>query len=183
MATIGKSPGWRTLSPKPFRRFLEFDPRLVLPDVDGLLGGLYDLHMVDEACIAVARCHLCVRESDHRRLLGMVFSRGASQPTHLCGGGGHRVGSGNDNFLAKPHLQYSINKVASLRLSETQIEVTQPTKVAGTLRRAVRSSAFTAILGERHMECAYYFDFCRLPPMSYGKETTMQRYECSRCAD
>ncbi len=36
------------------------------------------------------------------------------------------------------------------------------TKVAGTLRRAVRSSAFIAILGVRHMECAYYFDFCRL---------------------
>ncbi len=35
-------------------------------------------------------------------------------------------------------------------------------KVAGTLRRAVRLSAFTAILGVRHMECAYYFDFCRL---------------------
>ena len=40
--------------------------------------------------------------------------------------------------------------------------LTQPTKVAGTLRRAVRSSAFTAILGGRHMGCAYYFDFCRL---------------------
>ena len=39
---------------------------------------------------------------------------------------------------------------------------TQPTKVAGTLRRAVRSSAFSGILGGRHMECAYYFDFCRL---------------------
>ena len=38
----------------------------------------------------------------------------------------------------------------------------QPTKVAGTLRRAVRVSAFTAILGGRHMECAYYFDFFRL---------------------
>ena len=39
---------------------------------------------------------------------------------------------------------------------------TQPTKVAGTLRRAVRLSAFNGILGGRHMECAYYFDFCRL---------------------
>jgi hypothetical protein len=35
----------------------------------------------------------------------------------------------------------------------------QATKVAGTLRRAVRSPAFTVILGGRHMECAYYFDF------------------------
>jgi hypothetical protein len=33
------------------------------------------------------------------------------------------------------------------------------TKVAGTLRRAVRSQAFARILGGRHMECAYYFDF------------------------
>ena len=39
---------------------------------------------------------------------------------------------------------------------------TQPTKVAGTLRRAVRSQAFAKILGGRHMECAYYFDFSRL---------------------
>ena len=39
---------------------------------------------------------------------------------------------------------------------------TPPTKVAGTLRRAVRWSEFTMIPGERHMECAYYFDFCRL---------------------
>jgi hypothetical protein len=41
-------------------------------------------------------------------------------------------------------------------------QLTQPTKVAGTLRRAVRSPAFARILGGRHMECAYYFDFCRL---------------------
>jgi hypothetical protein len=40
--------------------------------------------------------------------------------------------------------------------------MTQPTKVAGTLRRAVRNPAFTGIPGERHMECAYYFYFCRL---------------------
>ncbi len=36
------------------------------------------------------------------------------------------------------------------------------TLVAGTLRRAVRSSGYSTILGGRHMECAYYFDFCRL---------------------
>ncbi len=40
--------------------------------------------------------------------------------------------------------------------------VTQPTKVAGTLRRAVRLWTFTGSLGGRHMECAYYVDFCRL---------------------
>ncbi len=42
----------------------------------------------------------------------------------------------------------------------------RPNKVAGTLRRAVRSSELTAILGGRqmecvggrHMECAYYFN-------------------------
>jgi hypothetical protein len=39
---------------------------------------------------------------------------------------------------------------------------TQPTKVAGKLRRAVRSSRFAGILGGRHMACAYYFNFCRL---------------------
>jgi hypothetical protein len=30
-------------------------------------------------------------------------------------------------------------------------------KVAGTLRRAVHSRAFAKIPGGRHMECAYYF--------------------------
>ena len=38
---------------------------------------------------------------------------------------------------------------------------TKPTKVAGKFRRAVRSSRFVGILGGR-IECAYYFDFCRL---------------------
>ncbi len=32
-------------------------------------------------------------------------------------------------------------------------------KVAGTLRRAVRNSVFARAQGERHIECAYYFDF------------------------
>ena len=44
------------------------------------------------------------------------------------------------------------------------LALTEPTKVAGKLRRAVRSSRFAGILGGRHMECAYYFDFCRLYP-------------------
>ena len=35
--------------------------------------------------------------------------------------------------------------------------MTQQTKGAGTLRRAVRSQAFDRILGGRHMECAYYY--------------------------
>ena len=39
---------------------------------------------------------------------------------------------------------------------------TQPAKVEGTLRRAVRNPALAGTSGERHMECAYYFDFCRL---------------------
>ena len=39
---------------------------------------------------------------------------------------------------------------------------TLPTKVAGTHRRAVRSQTFARAPGGRHMECAYYFDFCRL---------------------
>ena len=50
----------------------------------------------------------------------------------------------------------------SCSLEITQAGRTQPTKVAGKLRRAVRSSRFAGILGGRHMECAYYFDFCRL---------------------
>ena len=36
----------------------------------------------------------------------------------------------------------------------------QPTKVAGTLGRAGRSVNDALILCRRHMECAYYFDFC-----------------------
>ncbi len=35
-----------------------------------------------------------------------------------------------------------------------------PAKVAGTFRSAVRCSKLSMIPGERHMECAYYFDFC-----------------------
>ena len=38
---------------------------------------------------------------------------------------------------------------------ERQIDTAD--KVAGTLRRAVRSRAFAGIPGGRHMECAYYF--------------------------
>ncbi len=45
----------------------------------------------------------------------------------------------------------------SVRVSRTTM--TQPTKVAGTLRRAVRWSELTVLPGERHMECVYYFDF------------------------
>jgi hypothetical protein len=41
-------------------------------------------------------------------------------------------------------------------------DLSQPTKGPGTLRRAVRRQAFAKILGGRHMECAYYFDFGRL---------------------
>jgi hypothetical protein len=40
--------------------------------------------------------------------------------------------------------------------------MTLPTKVAGRLRRAVRSWRYVGIPGVRHMECAYNFDFCRL---------------------
>ncbi len=47
-------------------------------------------------------------------------------------------------------------------LSADDVRMTQPTKGAGTLRRAVRGQAFARILGGRHMECAYYFDFGRL---------------------
>jgi hypothetical protein len=49
---------------------------------------------------------------------------------------------------------------------------TQPIKVAGTLRRAVRWSEFKMIPGERHMKCSYYFDFCRL---CLDSKTEMQR--------
>ena len=39
-------------------------------------------------------------------------------------------------------------------------------KLGGTLRRAVRSWTFAGILDGRHMECAYYFAFCRLYPFA-----------------
>ncbi len=38
----------------------------------------------------------------------------------------------------------------------------QPTKVAGTLRRAVRRSEFAMIPGQLHTGCAYDIDFRRL---------------------
>ncbi len=40
-----------------------------------------------------------------------------------------------------------------------RVPFAQLSKVAGTLRRAVRSRAFARIPGGRHMECAYFFDF------------------------
>jgi hypothetical protein len=40
---------------------------------------------------------------------------------------------------------------------QARFAVPQPTKVAGTLRRAVRRQAFERILGGLHIECAYYF--------------------------
>ena len=50
-----------------------------------------------------------------------------------------------------------------------------PKKVAGTLRRAVRSRAFAKIPGGWHMECAYYFDFCRLCQSGYNRLLDEQR--------
>jgi hypothetical protein len=55
---------------------------------------------------------------------------------------------------------------------------TQPTKVAGKLRRAVRSSRFAGILGGRHMACAYYFNFCRL-----CQNKCNSRYLALRCVE
>ena len=65
-------------------------------------------------------------------------------------------------------------------------------KVAGTLRRAVRSRAFTGIPGGRHMECAYYFDFGRLcqyrlffSPKRYGPPFPVplnRKIQVSSCA-
>ena len=52
-------------------------------------------------------------------------------------------------------------RIEDKRHFASQLLLTQPTKGAGTLRRAVRSQAFAKILGGRHMECAYYFDFGR----------------------
>ena len=39
--------------------------------------------------------------------------------------------------------------------------MTFPTKVVGTLRVPSAIARFAEEFGERHMECAYYFDFCR----------------------
>jgi hypothetical protein len=66
------------------------------------------------------------------------------------------------------------SKAASLRnlsprtIDATQIsltrvqKLTQSTKVARTLPCSPRIHGFTYILRERHMECAYYLDLCRL---------------------
>jgi len=60
---------------------------------------------------------------------------------------------------ARNEWGHRINGATHLCLST---DLTQPTKGAGTLRRAIRSQAFARIPGGRHMECAYYFHFCRL---------------------
>ncbi len=58
--------------------------------------------------------------------------------------------------------------------------------VAGTLRRAVRSSSFVGILGGRHVKCAYYFDFCRLclmienQPEAQAKDSASLAYASGR---
>ena len=63
----------------------------------------------------------------------------------------------------------------------------RPTKVAGTLRRAVRWWTFAVIPGERHMECAYYYDFCRASakgPAAFGSLARSATFTpCFRVAD
>ena len=54
-------------------------------------------------------------------------------------------------------------------------------KGAGTLRRAVRRQAFARILGGRHMECAYYFDFCRLVRSYKRNIGKVAFFECNQC--
>ena len=40
-------------------------------------------------------------------------------------------------------------------------DLTLPTNVAGTLRVPSATAYFLGEFGEWHMECAYYFGFCR----------------------
>ena len=56
------------------------------------------------------------------------------------------------------------------------VSATLPTKVAGKLRRAVRSSRFVGILGSRHIECAYYLDFCRFSQCHALYKTNLQEW-------
>jgi hypothetical protein len=58
---------------------------------------------------------------------------------------------GEYDALSSPNLP----KIASLDSPGRMPILTQPTKVAGTHRRAVRSWKFAGILGGWHMECAY----------------------------
>jgi len=63
-----------------------------------------------------------------------------------------------------PHFGYVTCSTKGSNLYQAVRPTTRPTKAAGTLRRAVRNSAFARIPGERQMERAYYFDFDRRRP-------------------
>jgi hypothetical protein len=53
------------------------------------------------------------------------------------------------------HPRWLLDRYARLVVCMlAQIAMTQPTKVAGTLRRAVRNPAFAGTLGKRELECA-----------------------------
>ena len=61
-------------------------------------------------------------------------------------------GQGISRHRASCHCGHFESELSSL---------TSPTKVAGTLRVPSAIARFAEEFGERHMECAYYFDFCR----------------------
>jgi len=64
--------------------------------------------------------------------------------------------------IIKLKLGKTLDSWGHTTLQFTAAVGTLPTKVAGKLRRAVRSSRFARILGSRHMESADDFGFCRL---------------------
>jgi hypothetical protein len=70
-------------------------------------------------------------------------------------GDGSRIVHESRVFSESPRSHKTQTRSATFTLGANRM--TQPTKGAGTLRRAVRSQAFDRIPGGRHMECAYYF--------------------------
>ena len=91
--------------------------------------------------------YLVISTPDRIRICDLSFRKAALYPTELLG---HQCLLCQTLFGFG--LAYPTKKDTSC---ERHFTLKPTTRAAGTLRRAVRSSAFTGILGGRHMECAY----------------------------
>ena len=64
--------------------------------------------------------------------------------------------------LPSIRAEFDPRELRGARMKDRNIvSLTFPTKVVGTLCVPSAIARFAEEFGERHMECAYYFDFCR----------------------
>jgi hypothetical protein len=86
-------------------------------------------------------------------------------------------------LASKPQSGEPATAGISMPADQLELSETRPTKVAGTLRRAVRIQGFTSVSSERHMECAYYFDFCRARLITVRIPKSMHDSICQEAND